>query len=149
MSTHYNRKRLQGPIFQEETWSTSYDETSKQNDQATNWISRNLDRSKSRKPFQKSTTNFRYQQQCGYTDISYLIIGTSTTKRQTTGKIEVDDDQEYEAEQILDTRKQGQQQEYLVKWKGYGPEENTWEPTKHLTHCGSLLRQFNQQRSTS
>ncbi|KAM4057638.1 chromatin organization modifier domain-containing protein [Hirsutella rhossiliensis] len=64
-------------------------------------------------------------------------------------KIEVDDDQEYEAEQILDTRKQGQQQEYLVKWKGYGPEENTWEPTKHLTHCGSLLRQFNQQRSTS
>ncbi|KAJ8920550.1 hypothetical protein NQ315_005419 [Exocentrus adspersus] len=31
---------------------------------------------------------------------------------------------------------------FLVKWKGYSVEHNTWEPLEHLTHCTLMLTQF-------
>ncbi|KIW01063.1 uncharacterized protein PV09_07577 [Verruconis gallopava] len=41
-------------------------------------------------------------------------------------------DLEYEVEKILDHRTRGRQHFYLIKWKGYPSEENTWEPYKNL-----------------
>ncbi|KAJ9522825.1 hypothetical protein QJQ45_023610 [Haematococcus lacustris] len=32
---------------------------------------------------------------------------------------------------------------YLLKWKGYGVEHNTWEPRKNLTGCAELLQVYN------
>lgn len=50
--------------------------------------------------------------------------------------------QEYEVEEILDTRTTtGNQQEYLIKWKNFEHEENTWEPTENL-NCPGLLEEF-------
>ena len=40
----------------------------------------------------------------------------------------VDEELEYEAEKILDSRLHRGKLQYLVKWKGYPNEENTWEP---------------------
>ena len=34
----------------------------------------------------------------------------------------------YEVEKILDSRLENGQRKYLVKWTGYDPTENTWEP---------------------
>ena len=35
---------------------------------------------------------------------------------------------------------------YLVKWKGYSVEENTWEPKSHLSHAKEALKEFHQSR---
>lgn len=32
--------------------------------------------------------------------------------------------------------------EYLLKWEGYPPEQNTWEPLSNLTTCKSLLQEY-------
>jgi len=37
----------------------------------------------------------------------------------------MNDDNEYEVEEILDHRKKGRQTEFLVKWKGY--PDTSWE----------------------
>jgi hypothetical protein len=60
--------------------------------------------------------------------------------------IHVDDDGElwYEVEAVLQHRelKRGKRTmtQYLIKWKGYGHEHNTWEPEKNLTP--SALRSY-------
>jgi hypothetical protein len=36
--------------------------------------------------------------------------------------------EEYEVEEILDKRENSSKLEYLVRWRDYGPEDDTWEP---------------------
>ncbi|KAJ9516189.1 hypothetical protein QJQ45_024617 [Haematococcus lacustris] len=51
----------------------------------------------------------------------------------------------YEVEQVLSHRRvrNGKAWAYLLKWKGYGVEHNTWEPRKNLTGCAELLQVYN------
>jgi hypothetical protein len=44
----------------------------------------------------------------------------------------VEGEQEYEVEAILNSRVFRRRFEYLVKWKGYGPEEASWEPRQNI-----------------
>jgi hypothetical protein len=47
--------------------------------------------------------------------------------------IQIDEEDEYEVERIEGQRTNAQgTTEYLVKWKGYGDHERTWEPFSHL-----------------
>ncbi|KAG4071016.1 hypothetical protein HA402_001453 [Bradysia odoriphaga] len=55
---------------------------------------------------------------------------------------------EYEVEQILDHHTE--KHLYLVKWKGYGTESNTWEPIDHLANVSYLTYNFRlMERSVS
>jgi hypothetical protein len=66
--------------------------------------------------------------------------------------IEIDEELEYEVEFILLHRDShrcwatqkvtGCRREFLIKWSGYGPEHNTWEPEANLTHCQELIDNY-------
>jgi hypothetical protein len=59
---------------------------------------------------------------------------------------------EYEVETILNhrDRRRGRstRREFLVKWVGYQPEHNTWEPEKHLVHSPDILAKYWNTRAT-
>lgn len=50
--------------------------------------------------------------------------------------------EEYEVAAILAAKRFGRRVKYLVEWKGYGPEDRTWEPLTHLDHSLDTVREF-------
>ncbi|QRW15816.1 Retrotransposable element Tf2 protein [Rhizoctonia solani] len=58
----------------------------------------------------------------------------------------IEGEEEYEVEQIIDSRRQRGKWFYLIKWKGYGPEDNLWEPEELLEHSQEEVKRFNQAR---
>ncbi|QRW23106.1 Retrotransposable element Tf2 protein [Rhizoctonia solani] len=55
-------------------------------------------------------------------------------------------EEEYEVEQIIDSKRQRGKWFYLIKWKGYGPEDNSWEPEELLEHSQEEIQRFNRSR---
>ncbi|XP_077414449.1 chromodomain Y-like protein [Vanacampus margaritifer] len=52
----------------------------------------------------------------------------------------------YEVDRIVDKRKNRKgRTEYLVRWRGYGCEGDTWEPESHLTTCMAFVHDFNRR----
>jgi|EP01047_Picozoa_sp_COSAG01_P028356 hypothetical protein len=49
---------------------------------------------------------------------------------------------DYEVEQIIDRRGT----EYLVRWAGYGPAHDTWEPLDHLGGAQAMIASFDCQQ---
>ena len=55
----------------------------------------------------------------------------------------LDGEVEYEVEQILaHADKSTGRREYLVKWKGYGPEENTWVKESDFANANEVLQDY-------
>ncbi len=53
----------------------------------------------------------------------------------------------FEVERILDHRtvrkgRYGDAKEYLIKWKGFGVEHNSWEPERNLDGCNETLEEY-------
>lgn len=53
----------------------------------------------------------------------------------------VNEQEQYEVNHIVDSRKKKGKLFYLVDWKGYPPEERTWEPVTHV-HAPLPVRRF-------
>lgn len=52
-------------------------------------------------------------------------------------------DTEYEVEKILDFKlTKNKKKLFLVKWKGYNEEYNSWEPEENLTNAKQILKKF-------
>ena len=49
---------------------------------------------------------------------------------------------EYEVEAVLDSRIRRNKLGYLIEWKGYGPEERTWEPAENLENAKEAIAAF-------
>ena len=54
----------------------------------------------------------------------------------------IEGEMEYEVEKILSKRKQYGRIEYLVCWKGYMAEEDTWERKENLGNAQKALRDY-------
>ena len=51
-------------------------------------------------------------------------------------------EEEYEVDKFLDWAAEDGIWKYRVRWKGYGPLDDTWEPAKDHQHCKDQLRDF-------
>ncbi len=54
----------------------------------------------------------------------------------------IDNEEEFEVNDILDSRIRRRRVEYLIDWKGYGPQDRTWQTLDTLSHCMNLLKEF-------
>ncbi len=65
--------------------------------------------------------------------------------------VEVYEDDYFEVDDILDSRKildrrrRRWWREYLVKWKGYGHEHNSWEPAANFNKCPEVLIRYHER----
>ena len=71
--------------------------------------------------------------------VSLLEPADPQTPVQTRGP-KLSPENEYEVEAIKDYDKKSQL--YLVKWKGYDDDDNTWEPRSNLNNCDTRIREF-------
>ncbi|XP_046545026.1 chromo domain-containing protein cec-3-like [Haliotis rubra] len=53
-----------------------------------------------------------------------------------------DSESSYEVDQILNQRKRKGVVEYLVRWRGFGKEEDSWEPLKNLANCAAAMAAY-------
>jgi transposase InsO family protein len=74
-----------------------------------------------------------------------LFQGAHLTKKKRNKSSKI----EYEVEKILDRRKiegRDDEYEYKVRWKGYGEEDDTWEPLVNLQHAIKLIVDYEKKR---
>ena len=53
----------------------------------------------------------------------------------------IEDVEEWEVEKILDTRVNRGKTEYLVRWQGFAPAEDSWQPADNL-HCPDKVAEY-------
>ena len=63
--------------------------------------------------------------------------------------IEVDGEEEYEVDRILDSRRYRNQLQYLVRWKGYGEGKDSWEPAKNLDNAPEAVADFHRRNPSA
>jgi len=54
----------------------------------------------------------------------------------------VGDHLEWEVKSIQAHKETSKGRRYLVRWKGYSPEDDTWEPLSHLKNATELLQEY-------
>ena len=54
-------------------------------------------------------------------------------------------EEEWEVERILNKRKIRGKNKFLVQWKGFTVEGDTWESSKNLENAGELLKEFEEE----
>jgi hypothetical protein len=81
-----------------------------------------------------------------------LALGSDLYNRPISdqpGAIEVDSEQEWEIDQLLKKhiikKGRGISTQYLVKWKGWGPEYNIWYRIQDLQNAAELVTEYKAQ----
>jgi len=67
-------------------------------------------------------------------------------KKISLSPVKVASEKEYEVEKILNRQERKGKTKYLVKWKGYMVEENTWEGLENLKNAMEKVEEFEKER---
>lgn len=51
----------------------------------------------------------------------------------------------YEVEEVKGKRVANGKKEYLIKWKGFGEDECTWEPISNLDACAKMITKYEKE----
>jgi len=70
-------------------------------------------------------------------------------KPEPPSPIKVEGEDGYEVQEIRDSRFYCKQLQYLVRWRGYGPKHDSWEPLKNLDHAERRITQFHQKNPSA
>ena len=57
----------------------------------------------------------------------------------------IEGEEEYKVEAIIDHKRDRNKWWYLIKWKGYGPESNTWEPKENIMNADRILKAYSKK----
>lgn len=57
--------------------------------------------------------------------------------------IDIEGEEEWEVESILDAEGRGKKRTYLVKWKGWSSDYDSWEPVEHLDNAKEIIEKYN------
>ncbi len=108
-------------------------------------------------PVGKQAYKIELAKKSGIHDVFYVsLLEQDTTRKgrvdETISRLEFETDgkgEEYEVEAICNNAVYAKESEghlpgfyYLVSWKGYPKEENTWEPTSAVIHLRKLISNF-------
>ncbi|OWR53890.1 hypothetical protein KGM_213507 [Danaus plexippus plexippus] len=71
------------------------------------------------------------------------------SKKKKSEKVNKKDaEEEYEVEKILDSKKIKGKLHYLIRWKGYSADSDSWEPSNTLS-CPDLIIKYNEEKENS
>ena len=85
----------------------------------------------------------------------HLVVNVSRIKRyvdqvdsqrkEKPQPVVIEGEEEWEVERILNKRKIRGKDKFLVRWKGFTAEEDTWESRENLQNAEELLREFEEE----
>ena len=68
-------------------------------------------------------------------------------RKETPKLVIIEGEEEWEVEKILNKRKVQGKDKYLVRWKGFIVEGNTWESKEKLENVQELVKEFEKEYS--
>jgi len=66
-------------------------------------------------------------------------------KKQPAPPVIIEGEEEYKVEKIINKRKRYGKWEYLVRWKGYTAEEDSWEKETNLKNARKVVEEYEKE----
>jgi len=79
--------------------------------------------------------------------IKWYVDQVDGQRKEVPQPVVVEGEEEWEVKKILNKRKIRGKDKFLVWWKGFMAEEDTWESRENLKNAGDALKEFKEEYS--